>query len=86
MVKNSTQPVLLQKLFELLERHRCAFGQERVYWRAVGMVLGGTVQFWATHGNTKLDGVGGNGRGLEWVVSLVQSRALRRAESVEGVF
>jgi hypothetical protein len=45
MVKNSTQPVLLQKLFELLERHRCAFGQERVYWRAVGMVMGELFNF-----------------------------------------
>lgn len=40
MLKNSTQPLLLQKLFELLERHRSAFGQERVYWRAMGMVVG----------------------------------------------
>jgi len=39
MIKNNTQPVLLQKLFELLERHRTAFGQERTYWRVVGMVL-----------------------------------------------
>ena len=45
MVKNSTQPVLLQKLFELLERHRYAFGQERVYWRAVGMVMGELFNF-----------------------------------------
>jgi hypothetical protein len=40
MNKNSTQLILIQKLFELLERHRTAFGQERVYWRVVGMVLG----------------------------------------------
>jgi len=45
MIKNSTQAVLLQKLFELLERHRRAFGQERVYWRAVGMVLGELFNF-----------------------------------------
>jgi hypothetical protein len=40
MIKNSTQSILLQKLFELLERHRIAFQQEHTYWRAVGMVLG----------------------------------------------
>ncbi|HLO31189.1 MAG TPA: hypothetical protein VK249_18715 [Anaerolineales bacterium] len=40
MLKNSTQPLLIQKLFELLESHRSAFGQERVYWRAMGMVIG----------------------------------------------
>lgn len=45
MYKNSTQPQLLQKLFELLERHRVAFGQERVYWRVVGMVLGEIFNF-----------------------------------------
>ena len=45
MIKNSTQPKLLQKLFELLERHRSAFQQERVYWRAVGMVLGEIFNF-----------------------------------------
>jgi hypothetical protein len=40
MIKNSTQGVLLQNLFKLMAAHRRAFGQERVYWRAVGMVLG----------------------------------------------
>src|SRR5574339_549092 len=45
MIKNSTQSILLQKLFELLERHRIAFRQERVYWRAVGMVLGEIFNF-----------------------------------------
>lgn len=45
MVKNSTQSVLMQKLFELLERHREAFGQERVYWRVMGMVLGEIFNF-----------------------------------------
>lgn len=45
MVKNGTQPVLLQKLFELLERHRWTFRQEQVYWRAVGMVLGEVFNF-----------------------------------------
>src|SRR5512139_2398413 len=45
MIKDSTQSVLLQKVFELLERHRSAFGQERVYWRAVGMVLGEVFNF-----------------------------------------
>jgi DDE superfamily endonuclease len=45
MIKDSTQPILLQKLFELLEVHRKAFGQDRVYWRAVGMVLGEIFHF-----------------------------------------
>jgi hypothetical protein len=45
MLKNSTQPVLLQKLFELLERHRAAFRQERTYWRVVGMVMGEIFNF-----------------------------------------
>ena len=45
MYKNSTPPVLLQKLFELLERHRFAFGQEQIYWRVVGMVLGEIFNF-----------------------------------------
>ena len=45
MIKNSTQPILLQKLFELLESHRPAFGQERIYWRVVGMVLGEIFNF-----------------------------------------
>jgi hypothetical protein len=45
MIKNSTLPNLLQKLFELLERHRSAFGQERIYWRVVGMVLGEVFNF-----------------------------------------
>ena len=40
MVKNGTRSDLIQKLFELLERHRSAFGQERVYWRVIGLVLG----------------------------------------------
>lgn len=45
MVKHSTQPILLQKLFELLEVHRAGFGQERTYWRAVGLVLGEIFNF-----------------------------------------
>jgi hypothetical protein len=45
MVKDSTQPILLQKLFELLAVHREAFGQERIYWRAVGLVLGEIFNF-----------------------------------------
>src|SRR3972149_2965646 len=45
MIKNSTQPVLLQNLFELLERHRIAFQQERTDWRGVGMVLGEIFNF-----------------------------------------
>jgi hypothetical protein len=45
MVKNSTQPILLEKLFELLKVHRGAFRQERTYWRAVGMVVGEIFNF-----------------------------------------
>lgn len=45
MVKNSTQPNLLQKLFELLEVHRGAFRQERTYMRSVGLVLGEIFNF-----------------------------------------
>lgn len=45
MHKNSTEPILLHKLFELLERHRWVFGQERVYWRNVGMVVGELFNF-----------------------------------------
>ena len=45
MIKNSTEPILLQKLFELLEIHRSGFGQERIYWRVVGMVLGEVFNF-----------------------------------------
>jgi hypothetical protein len=45
MYKNSTQPILLQKLFELLERHRTAFGQVRIYWRVAVLVLGELFNF-----------------------------------------
>ena len=45
MIKDSTQPILIQKLFELVEVHRGAFGQERIYWRAVGLVLGEIFNF-----------------------------------------
>jgi hypothetical protein len=45
MVKNSTQPILLQKLFELLEKHRGAYRQERTYLRCVGLVLGEIFNF-----------------------------------------
>jgi hypothetical protein len=45
MIKHSTQPILLQKLLELLAAHRGAFRQERTYWRAVGMVLGELFNF-----------------------------------------
>jgi hypothetical protein len=45
MIKNSTLPIRLQKLFEQLETHRPAYGQERVYWRVVGMVLGEVFNF-----------------------------------------
>jgi DDE superfamily endonuclease len=45
MHKHSIQSKLLEKLFELLGAHRGAFGQERTYWRAVGMVLGEIFNF-----------------------------------------
>lgn len=45
MVKDSTQSSLLVKLFEILEKHRGAFGQERVYWRSVGLVIGEIFNF-----------------------------------------
>ena len=45
MIKNSIQSKLLQNFLELLERHRAAFQQERVYWRAMGMVLGEVFNF-----------------------------------------
>jgi hypothetical protein len=45
MIKDSTQWSLLEKLLALLEAHRPAFQQERVYWRAVGMVLGEVFNF-----------------------------------------
>ena len=45
MIKNNTQRKLLQNFFAVLERHRSGFGQERVYWRAVGMVLGEVFNF-----------------------------------------
>jgi hypothetical protein len=45
MIKNSIQSKLLQNFLEVLERHRAAFGQERVYWRAMGMVLGEVFNF-----------------------------------------
>lgn len=38
-MKYSTHPVLMQKLFELLEAHRPAFRQERVFLRACGLVM-----------------------------------------------
>lgn len=45
MIKNSIASPLLQNLFAVLDRHRAAFRQERVYWRAVGMVLGEIFNF-----------------------------------------
>lgn len=39
MDKNTTCPALLQSLFELLDAHRAAFKQERVFNRAYGLVL-----------------------------------------------
>ena len=76
MNKDSTQPMLLQKLFELLERHRTAFGQERVYWRVVGMVLGEIFNFGRHTVTQGLMCLGDHRWGLEWVVSVVQQRAV----------
>lgn len=45
MIKNSIASPLLQNLFAVLDKHRAAFQQERVYWRAVGMVLGEIFNF-----------------------------------------
>lgn len=45
MIKNCTQPILLQKLFELQEAHQAAFGQKRIYWQVVGMILGEVFNF-----------------------------------------
>ena len=76
MIKNSTQPVLLQKLFELLEAHRGVFRQERVYWRNVGMVLGELFNFGRHTVTQGVDGTGGAGWGLECLVSDVQPGAV----------
>ena len=45
MIKNSIDSTLLRNFFEVLERHRSGFGQGRVFWRAVGMVLGEIFNF-----------------------------------------
>jgi hypothetical protein len=45
MLNDTAQPILLQKLFELLEAHRGVFRQERTYWRNVGLVLGELFNF-----------------------------------------
>lgn len=45
MIKNNTQPVLLENLLRLLEAHRQAFRQKRSYWRAVGLVFGEIFNF-----------------------------------------
>jgi len=45
MIKNCTQPILMQKLFDLLERYRFAYQQERTYRRVVEMVLGEIFNF-----------------------------------------
>ncbi len=39
-MKDSTFPKIMHALFELLEAHRGIFGQERVFTRVVGLVLG----------------------------------------------
>jgi len=38
-MKDNTRSRLLQNLWELLEQHRHAFRQDRIYWRIVGLVL-----------------------------------------------
>ena len=45
MIKHSTSSDLLPHLFALLEQHRRAFRQERIYWRVVGLVLGELFNF-----------------------------------------
>jgi hypothetical protein len=40
MINHTTKRSLLHELQELVQAHRCAFKQERPYWRAVGLVLG----------------------------------------------
>jgi hypothetical protein len=45
MLNDTAQPILLQKLFELLEAHRGVFRQGRTYWRNVGLVLGELFNF-----------------------------------------
>jgi hypothetical protein len=40
MIKNNTQPIPSQKLFQLMESHRAAYKQERMYRQVVRMVLG----------------------------------------------
>jgi hypothetical protein len=42
MINDTTQTSLVRNLFAVLEAHRPAFKQERPFWRAVGLVLGGT--------------------------------------------
>ena len=45
MIKHSTPSALLHNLFSLLRSHYSAFGQERIYWRVVGLVLGALFNF-----------------------------------------
>ena len=45
MNNDTTQPILLQKLFEILVAHRPAFKQDRPFWRAFGLVLGEIFSF-----------------------------------------
>lgn len=64
-------PVLLEKLLELLAVHRCAFGQERPYRRAMALVFGEVFAF-ARHTLTQvLLRLGPDRRGLERVVPAV---------------
>ncbi len=86
MLRNSTQLVLFQKLFELLERQRCGSLQEWVYWRAVMMVKGELFNVGRDTVTHDLVELGLIRLGLEWVVLLVKSGVLGRAESVKDVF
>jgi len=45
MIKHSTPSALLLNLLALLAPHRQAFGQERIYWRIVGLVFGALFNF-----------------------------------------
>lgn len=40
MFKDNTFPPLVANFMELWATHRAAFGQDRVYWRALGLVIG----------------------------------------------
>jgi hypothetical protein len=45
MINDTAQPILLQKLLELLAAHRPAFKQDRPFWRAIGLAFGEVFSF-----------------------------------------